>query len=230
MDSIIKKILSNPQLLNIISENKKICGIVMGGSRMLNLESSDSDYDLNIIMNDQDAKEINSKYEDIDVPNAYFVIDGFTVHWHYMSASQLVGFAKYHRIFWQIESYYGWQKNDNYLLINDKEVVEQTYNTIKKRFKKHLILLKEQYNNLILNIINNNTIQYHVYKDLYHLCIISCLVNNITLNKQLLLKLKKYCAQNSSKMYMEKHSYDLVVEQQVLELINKLYVYLQKIE
>ena len=103
-DSIIQKLLTSTALLKIMSNNYSIKGILLGGSRLLELESPQSDYDLNILIEESDFQTWNFYTKSLSFPPIYFKVEDKLVHWYYTSDVTLPSSSIQHRDFWVIES------------------------------------------------------------------------------------------------------------------------------
>ena len=64
----------------ILSFGFPIDAILFGGSRLLNLNSFDSDYDLNVILNENDFRILDTLIADISIPLRYIEYKGKTIH------------------------------------------------------------------------------------------------------------------------------------------------------
>lgn len=233
-DNEIKKIILSEECFNFMTFPYDAKAIIYGGSRMLGLENDESDFDLNILISDEELSEVKDRFNESCGVSNYFV-DSETeksIHWYYISENlNAPRYFWYHDLYWEIEANFAYTKdNDNViLLVKDKEKLYKFYDTIYKRFKKNLILLKDNDYEKINYIIKNNFELLAMDKDIYHLCVISCLLNNIAFDKEKLSELKHICKENASIMTFTKIKLNDTISNYAIDLLVKLKEYLDKI-
>lgn len=212
MDKTLQKILSNEYLLKTIYNNFNVAAIFLGGSRSLRLNTEESDYDLNIILYDNDKKALNN-YNKLfnSYPCGYFKDNKNTVHWNYTFSKFEDNYNIPYFKYWAVEAYYAYKNNDNDLLIIDANIANYHKLTMINWFQKALKKCIEEDKIYMQDILyfkpNSAEFKSRVDARVYHLCLINRLLKtNGGLSEEdrnTLIKIKQYAKCNSKMLSIE---------------------------
>lgn len=230
LDIIFKTILNNKELLHIIGFAQPIEALFVGGSRMLNIAKTDSDFDINVVVSQNALNTILQSINKISVPLIYFEYNSQKIHWYYSSDKQLIEgieYYEYMKDFWIIEATYGLIHPKNQLIINNNEKFMNFYNMIIQKANSTLENIRQKYFGNLMELIklDLNCFAKEIYTEIYHLCIISCLLNNWKLNKEYLIELKKYAKLNTKLFLGVTVNYNKQIILWCHQCLNKLVEY-----
>ena len=208
--NLTEDILQKSWLLNsfLIFKNIffEIYGLYIGGSRALNINSENSDLDIIIILSNKYVKFLQSiityqfplfYLEDIDT--------GLYAHYYFHSEDVLINYVSYFNI-WVIEAFLNRTKNLVNSLIIHKNKVDNFFNlTLKKAFNSSLQIIKNSNIKLLEKVKNNDLtwLSKRLSKEIVHLAIINCLLQNKKIDKEKIIKLKEYSKLNCERLLID---------------------------
>ena len=207
-DKITDRIFSSNKLVSYLTNNKTAIGFCISGSRMFNLQDESSDYDIDVILDDIYKQEIEQFDSYTTSPILYFkdTENNIKIHWYYHTESEILRKNLYHFNLWIVEFYYATlydYKANAISIINNEKYKNFINNTLYKQYKKSLLELKLSYNSTIKSFkyLSTNDFGNVFRKDIYHLCIISLLIQNksIAEYKNALIALRNYAKRNAKK-------------------------------
>ena len=207
-DKITSRILSSDKLISYLTNNKPAVGFCISGSRMFNLQDENSDYDINVIIDNTHSQEIKQFTSYTTAPVLYFkdTETNTKIHWYYHTESEILNKNLYHFNLWIVEFYYATlydYKANAISIINDEKYKNFINNTLYKQYKKSLLKLKLRYNSTIKSFkyLSTNDFGNMFIKDYYHLCLISLLIQNksVAEYKNALIALRNYAKRNAKK-------------------------------
>ena len=234
-DILINKILENKQLFNYIKQNSTIIGVFVGGSNLFGLADEDSDYDLDVILDDSNYDRIVSLSTLSDAPNVYFkdTKTGKKIHWYYQTVSNITGQKQHHYKFWLAELYFATRSSYENITIKIFDINKYNYffnTTLPATFKTCIKAIAERYLQLLIDssVYSDHLFANTFIKDHYHLCLLNCLRKNGALSetdKNNLIILKQYARRNKTRLTsVEYNDFDpniiAFAKQNLIELLN----------
>lgn len=175
-EELKKKILYSNTILELLRTHKVIA-IYLGGSRLFNLDSPNSDYDIIVITKDDSLN--NHQYEHIP-------LDGYRIHLMIHPIQNILELIKNPK---SLNGYHNSMVILDSIMCNDNNIIYCTkkFKSIKETILKHqeaiTILCIEARLNAIYNTIQIPIINYN--KKYYHYLLMYYLLNNFINSKQL---------------------------------------------
>lgn len=229
-----KNLFDDENFLKYLKLNHDIKAIFIGGSRMFDLNSEDSDYDINIVVSDEYFKK---QFDSVNTPILYAKYKGHGVHWYYVSPDFKINnkYSNYILDIWQVELYYGLKNKNNIIKIYDEEYFEKYKKSIEQSFNTNLLLIKNKYTSFMISasktnsniLLANNITKFH-----YFLYVLSYLITNKKMNVDYIKAIKKIAKFNDRKFSFEQiNELDYQTEHSIndmrimlLELYDYLYI------
>ena len=212
----------------IIKKRYKVAAILVGGSRVINLQNSDSDYDLTVLLEPESFQqaELNAKVFGHSIPE-YIKYNGKLVHWYYTSPDCKQN-KFYHFDLWTIEAVYGYAIYNSVLKVWDATTLTKYMQSLKNYLPMALDNCLSMYKEIISAIIEKplQEIGFEITKEVYHLCAINILLKNGVLTEQdrgFLKTVKTYAKQNNTFISTRlQNTYDLAIIKKVKSNITEL--------
>ncbi len=182
-DNILNKFL-DADVLKFIINNKDILAIILVGSRGLNIQDRTSDYDLQIITND-DVIIDGRDFCYLQYKNMY------KLHFYYRPYADYVNYTKQTLTGRPVLALNGFNQitTQNILYVKNKEILNNIIEQLPQiQVDANLLIYKHLETTLITPCVENNL--FIKTKLLYYLCIISHLISKTPFNKKRLWELK----------------------------------------
>ena len=212
----------------IIKKRYKVAAILFGGSRVINLQNSDSDYDLTVLLEPESFQqaELDSKIFGHSIPE-YITYNDKLVHWYYTSPNCEQN-KFYHFDLWAIEAVYGYATYNSILKVWNSVTLIKYMQSLKNYLPTALDNCLSMYAEIISKIIEKplQEIGFEITKEVYHLCAINLLLKNGTLTEQdraFLKMVKTYAKQNNTFISTRlQNTHDVAVIKKVKSNITEL--------
>lgn len=184
---------------------KEIYGIYIGGSRALNINSDNSDIDIVFILPN---KYIDLIKQITKFPFPLFYLENTKInthaHFYFHSYDKLFKYPYFQE--WAVEAYLNRKNNLLNSIILDKNKVDIFFNTtLKEAYIPSMKNLKESHNMLLTELKSNDLIWLSkmLDKNVVHLAIINCQLQNKQIDKDKIIKLKEYAKLNCNRLLMD---------------------------
>jgi hypothetical protein len=212
----------------IIKKRYKVAAILFGGSRVINLQNSASDYDLTVLLEPESFQqaELDAKVFGHSIPE-YIKYNDNLIHWYYTSPDCEQN-KFYHFDLWSIEAVYGYATYNSILKVWNSTTLAKYMQSLKNYLPTALDNCLSMYKELIASIIEKPLLEtgFEITKEVYHLCTINILLKNGVLTEQdrvFLKTVKTYAKQNDTFISTRlQNTYDLEVIKKVKLNITEL--------